>query len=317
MEKLGYSERHLGSVILRVRSDTIDLYDIVPNPNQPRMGPKEDAELRKSILENNGLLEPILVEPHSKYEGKFLIIDGDRRWTNSKILVEVDKKENFKKVPVQICDRALSEDERLRAWVTIHMQRKDWSLKEKERTAFRLIELVGRVKAANILGITVKAVDKLKATFELSERMGSISNPDASITYAREIMRLPQYMRQQTEKINGSTVTMEDVVVKKVNEGLITSSKQIRDLRDILKDDAARKLLAKNGTTIDQALKMLPSSTKQPSLGDNFLGDLSSFKFALTSYTWPHLLKLKGKKEALQAVQECKEILEKIENMIK
>jgi ParB family chromosome partitioning protein len=317
LETSGYSERHLGPVILRVRSGTADLYDIVPNPNQPRMGPKEDAELRKSILENNGLLEPILVEPHPQYKDKFLIIDGERRWTNSKILVEVDKRENFRKLPVQICDRTLSEDERLRAWVTIHMQRQDWSLKEKERTAFRLIELVGRVKAANILGITVKAVDKLKATFELSERMSSIPNPDASITYAREIMRLPQYLREQKEKTNGGTITMEDAIVKKINEGLITSSKQIRDLREILKEDAARKVFVKDGTTIDQALKMLPRSTTQPSLGENFLGDLNSFKFALTSYTWPQLLELKGKKEALQMVQECKKILETIENMIK
>ena len=65
-----YSERHLGTVVLHVRSATMDLYELVPNPNQPRMGPKDDPELRKNILTNEGLLEPILVEPHPQYEGK-------------------------------------------------------------------------------------------------------------------------------------------------------------------------------------------------------------------------------------------------------
>ena len=98
---------------------------------------------------------------------------------------------------------------------------------------------------------------------------------------------------------------------------MITSSKQIRDLREILKEDSARKVFVKDGTTIDQARKMLPRSTRQPSLGEDFLSDLNGFKFALKSYAWPQLLELKGKKEALQRVQECKKILETIENMIK
>ena len=36
--------------------------------------------------------------------------------------------------------------------------------------AYRLVELVGRASAANILGITVRELDKLVEVFELSER---------------------------------------------------------------------------------------------------------------------------------------------------
>jgi len=301
-----YSERHLGPVVLRVRSDVADLYDLAPNPNQPRMGPFVDEELRRNILENRGLMQPLLVEPHPKYEGKFQIIDGQKRWENCKILVEVDKRDHFRKVPVEICDRTLTEEERLRAWINIHIHRSEWSAKEKERTAYRLIQLVDRIRAANIMGISVRALDKLKATFELSERMTSIPNPDASITYAREIMHLPQYLR---------TSEVVNAIVKKVNEQLITSSKQIRDIRGILKDDSVRAVFLKDGTTIDDASKMLPS-TAAPSLGQSFIADLGMFKSVLTSYSWPQLLELKGKNEAIQKIQECKKVLESIETMI-
>src|SRR5437773_6476065 len=81
-------ERRLDRTILLTYRTKVDLYDVVPNPDQPRLGPKEDDELQRQIEANEGLFEPLLVEPHHEVPGKYLIIDGDRRWTNSKILVE-------------------------------------------------------------------------------------------------------------------------------------------------------------------------------------------------------------------------------------
>jgi ParB family chromosome partitioning protein len=102
-----------------------------------------------------------LLEPHPDHPGKFRSIDGDRRWTNSKILVEVHKKDEYRKLPAEITDRTLTDDERLRVWIYIHRQRKVWDAKEKEMVAYRLVDLVGRASAANILGITVRELDKL------------------------------------------------------------------------------------------------------------------------------------------------------------
>src|SRR2546427_2886814 len=92
-----YSERHLGSVVLRVRSGTVDIADLVPNPVQPRMGPKDDPDLRKSIEENGGLLQPILAEPHPDVPGKYRIIDGERRWNNLGFLLNSENKSKFNK----------------------------------------------------------------------------------------------------------------------------------------------------------------------------------------------------------------------------
>src|SRR6202158_5676229 len=169
-----WQERRLGRTVLRTYRDNVDLDDVVPNPKQPRMGPKVDPELQRQIEANEGVFEPLLLEPHPDHPGKFRIIDGDRRWTNSKVLVDVHKKPQYRKLPAEITDRTLSDDERLRVWIYIHRQRKEWDAKEKEMVAYRLVDLLGRASAANILGISVKELEKLVQVFELSEKFTAL-----------------------------------------------------------------------------------------------------------------------------------------------
>src|SRR5262249_41724757 len=76
-----WQERRLGRTVLRTYRDEVDLDEIVPNPKQPRMGPKEDPELQRQIEANEGIFEPLLLEPYPDIPNKFRIIDGDRRWT--------------------------------------------------------------------------------------------------------------------------------------------------------------------------------------------------------------------------------------------
>jgi len=74
-----WQERRLGRTILKTYRDTLDLYDIIPNNNQPRKAPKEDPELQRQIEANEGIFEPLLLEPHPEHNDKYRIIDGDRR----------------------------------------------------------------------------------------------------------------------------------------------------------------------------------------------------------------------------------------------
>src|SRR5438132_13896973 len=113
---INWVERRLGRTVLKTYRSVLDLDDLVPNNQQPRMGPKEDVELQRQIEANEGVFEPLLVEPHPEHPGKYRIIDGDRRWTNSRILVEVQKKESYRSLPAEITDRTLTDDERLRVW---------------------------------------------------------------------------------------------------------------------------------------------------------------------------------------------------------
>ena len=77
------------------------------------------------------------MEPHPNLPGKFRIIDGDRRWTNSQMLVSQGRVQ-YRDIPVEVTDRTLTDEERLRVWIYIHRQRKEWDAKEKEMVAYRL-----------------------------------------------------------------------------------------------------------------------------------------------------------------------------------
>src|SRR5438128_770387 len=264
-----WQERRLGRTLLRTYRDAVDLFDVFPNEKQPRVGPKEDPELQRQIEANEGVFEPLLVEPHPDLEGKYRIIDGDRRWTNSRVLVDSQKKDQFRTIPSEITDRTLTEDERLRVWVYIHRQRKEWDAKEKEMVAYRLVALVGRASAANILGITVRELDKLVEIYELSEKLTGIREPGASITWAREIKNLNK---------NLLTPDVMDTLIKSVNERQMTNSKDTRKLRSVLKDPVARQEFLDSGSLEAAVLKVAPPPDAKP---EGLLGDIDQLSEAL------------------------------------
>ena len=185
---VGLQERPLGGTVLRTYRTKADYADVFPNERQPRLGPKEDEELQRQIVDNRGLFEPLLVEPHPEFQDKFRIVDGERRWANTKLLVEQGKKE-FSSIPIEVTDRILNDEDRLRVWIYIHRQRKEWDAREKEMVAYRLIELVGRASAANILGISFRELDKLDEVYQLSQRFKvGLKEEGAGLTWARELL---------------------------------------------------------------------------------------------------------------------------------
>ncbi len=295
---LHWQERRLGRTLLRTYRDTVDLYDVFPNEKQPRMGPKEDPELQRQIEANEGIFEPLLLEPHPNDRNKFRIIDGDRRWTNSKVLVEVQKKEAYRKLPAEITDRTLTDEERLRVWIYIHRQRREWDTKEKEMVAYSLVNMVGRASAANILGITVRELDKLVEIYDLSEKLTNLAEPGASITWAREIKNLNRKIL---------TPTVLDTIIKKVNEQEITNSKDLRKLRQILKDPVGKdKFLSAEGS-IESALRTL--SPVPPKKAQGLLGDIEQLSASLQRYPWTTLVAMKGDPQVLQQLADTEQLI--------
>ena len=297
-------ERRLDRTILRTYRTKVALDDILPNPKQPRLGPKEDDELQRQIEANEGLFEPLLVEPHPEFEGKYLIIDGDRRWTNCRVLVARGR-EQYRQVPIEVTDRTLSEEERLRVWIYIHRQRKEWDAKEKEMVAYRLVDLMGRASAANILGTTVRDLDKLVEIYDLSEKLTNLAEPGASITWAREIKNLNRKLL---------TPTVLDTIIKKANEQEITNSKDIRKLRQILRDPVAREKFVSSDGTIESALRTL--GPIQPKRSHGLVGDIEQLTESLQRYPWTSLVALKGDQEVLQKLDEAEKLLKELKKTL-
>lgn len=297
-----WQERRLGRTILRTYRDTRDLYDVVPNERQPRMGPKEDLELQRQIEANEGIFEPLLVEPHPDLQGKFRIIDGDRRWTNSKVLVEAQKKEEYRQIPLEITDRTLTDDERLRVWIYIHRQRKEWDAKEKEMVAYGLVDIVGRASAANILGVTVRELDKLVDVYQLSEKLTNLPEPGASITWAREI-----------KNINKSLLTPSilDTIVQKVNDKEITNSKDIRKLRVVLRDPVAKQRFA-DGQSLETVMQAIEPEVQKGTLA----GDIQQLTSALKRHSWTTLVENRGDSRLLEQVEEAERLLRDLKKVL-
>jgi len=265
------------------------------------MGPKEDPELQRQIEANEGIFEPLLVEPHPEHAGKLRIIDGDRRWTNSRILVEVQKKDQYRRIPAEITDRTLTDDERLRVWIYIHRQRKDWDTKEKEMVAYSLENIVGRASAANILGITVRELDKLAEIYELSEKLTNISEPGASITWAREIKNINKKLL---------TPSVLDTIIRRSNDKEITNSKDVRKLRQILKDPIARHEFLEKNASIEAAFQKVapgPSKKKQ-----GIAGDIEELAEAIKRYSWTSLVDLRGDQDVIRKIEEAEKLLKEL-----
>ena len=299
-----WQERRLGRTILRTYRDTRDLYDVVPNPRQPRMGPKEDLELQRQIEANEGIFEPLLVEPHPDLDGKLRIIDGDRRWTNSKILVEVQKKEIYRQIPLEITDRTLTDDERLRVWIYIHRQRKEWDAKEKEMVAYGLVDIVGRASAANILGVTVRELDKLVDVYELSEKLTNLPEPGSSITWAREIKNINKTLL---------TPTVLDTIVQKVNDNEITNSKDIRKLRTVLRDPVAKQKFV-DGESLSAVLDAVALLEDKKKSG--LAGEIEQLTAALKRHSWTTLLENREDRQLLEQVEEAEKLLAALKKVL-
>jgi ParB family transcriptional regulator, chromosome partitioning protein len=294
---INLQERRLDRTVLRTYHTRADIDNIVPNEKQPRLGPKIDEELQRQIEANGGLFEPLLVEPHPDLPGKFRIIDGDRRWTNCRVLVDQGKQE-YRDILVEVTDCTLSEEDRLRVWIYIHRQRKEWDAKEKEMVAYRLVDLMGRASAANILGITVRELDKLVEVFELSEKFTSLRDPSAAITWARELMGVSKKLL---------TPSVVDSVVKKVNEKRITNSKDLRKLRAILPDPVARLHFLRDSGDLESAMLRVKAPAKKD--GSSLSGELESAIEAMKTVPWTVLQELKGDTETLKKINDAEALL--------
>jgi ParB family chromosome partitioning protein len=301
-----WQERRLGRTVLRTRRTTVDIDDVVPNDKQPRVGLKEDPELQRQIEANEGIFEPLLLEPHPMLPDKFRIIDGDRRWTNSKVLVE-DNKPQYRKLPAEITEHTLDDEERFRVWIYIHRQRKEWDAKEKEMVACQLVKLVGRASAANILGVTVREVDKLVEVYELAERLKNIRDPSASITWAREINGINK---------NLLSPTVVETIVQKINDKLITNSKDLRRLRPILKDPIAKDCFLQPATTLHDALEKLESAP-EAQRKNGLAGDLGAIVDSIRKHPWTALAELRGDENTIRTIEEAEKLLKDLKKTLK
>jgi len=300
-------KRKLGPSEFTTTRMKVSLFKLRPNNDQPRQDwDLPDEELQRQIIANGGLWEPILVEPIPGSDDEFQIVDGHRRWFNSKQLVEVQGLEEYEVVPIERIDKPMAPIERVTVWVFIHRQRREWPEMVKEGVAYRLTELVGKLKAAELLGVTLQEIDDLVAVYQYAKDKFSKMG-DAAITWAREVRSMSTRWR---------TPEIEEAIVKKVNRGLLTNSKELRKLRMIVKEPNALREFMRDDGTIDSAMGKLSGQSGSARLGQGIIHDLDNLIATLRSYPWSEIQGVKRDPTLRSKLDEADKLVQDLRDII-
>lgn len=112
----------------------LPLNKIIPNERNPRGRRDFDREelfdLERSIKQH-GILEPLIVQPVSGRESRYLLIEGERRWTVATNL-------GLKEVPALIVRRLEGNDQVVMMY-NLHENRKGWEMASHLRAIKELI----------------------------------------------------------------------------------------------------------------------------------------------------------------------------------
>jgi ParB family chromosome partitioning protein len=330
----GWISRPFGRDVLHTnRIEKLAHEDFVPNPDQPRQGRWESDELMRQIQEAGGVFEPLLVEPDE--EGKYRIIDGHRRWVNvRRILDDLESRrdkfdseddwrreyDRYRLLNAEVTHRPLNVHERLRIWVHIHRQRKEWTLREKEMTAFRLRDHMSGTDAAATLGVSMKEFTKLVKTYELAQQLEPVlPNPESAISWGREFVSLADRYRPPE---------VVDAVRDKVRRGLIVNSKDVRALRRIVPHADALARFLEEDAGIQDALSTIPGAEEpvrasgrgtirqENDYGKGLAADLRMFATTLAGYSWTELAEMKANPDFTSAVAEAKRRIDELERLV-
>jgi len=299
-------KRKLGPSEFTMTRTKVSVFKLRPNNDQPRQDwDLPDEELQRQIIANGGLWEPILVEPIPDNDDEFQIVDGHRRWFNSKQLVEVQGLKEYEIVPIEKVNKPMKPIERVTAWVFIHRQRREWPEMVKEGVAFGLTELVGKAKAAELLGVTLQEIDGLVTVYQYAKDKFSKMG-DAAITWAREVLSMSTRWR---------TPEIEEAIIKKVNKGLLTNSRELRKLRVIVKNPQALTEFMRDEGTIDSAMEKLPAQTGTTGLGQGMVRDLDNLIATLRSYSWSAVQDLKRDPALKSKLDEADKLIHQLRDI--
>ena len=171
----------------------VSISSLVPDPIQPR---QEFDRSKLSLLENSiklkGILNPLIVEDCE--DGKYLIIDGERRYRASKNI-------GLKEVPVEIMT-PMSVAERTMTRFHLQEQHENWSMFDRARAMSTFQEAAGLTnrQSAELLGMSVSAISMWTGILKLSKRSQAfVNNRRIPYSYTHSINRLASIYERFTD----------------------------------------------------------------------------------------------------------------------
>jgi len=148
-------------MVTQVRSELlhIPVDKIIPNPENPRLIFNQERldALAESIAEV-GILVPLIV--FQEDDGRYILLDGERRWRCAKRL-------NIKDVPANIIAKPSKVENILRMF-NIHNVREDWELMPtalKLRQVMEVLGLTNERRLSGLTSLTISTIRRCKSYF--------------------------------------------------------------------------------------------------------------------------------------------------------
>ncbi len=263
-------------------------------------------ELRESIVENEGISLPLVVEAAN---GKFRLIDGDRRLgavrhilRDENLLAErPELEQKLAKLPCLVVEGPLDEEERLTFLSHIHVHLAAWRPAAKRMVTKKLSAKLGEERAQSTTRTTSGSMSK-GTLIDKYEGLFAFKGAQA-VSWARELANLRQTLIDDV---------IVDATLQKAKNGKITSAVELRQLRDVLGDPEGREAYVRPDTTLQDAkhvldLKLLTHLVGGPDLG--FKDLLMRLVVGLRGIRFDELLRYKGDSEVKELVDECTALL--------
>jgi len=272
-------------------------------------------ELMRSIVENEGISMPLLVE---KIDGRYIVLEGDRRLGASRRILGDNEildahpllKERLSKLPCLVVKGPLSEEDRLRLLAHIHIHLAAWRPVAKQKVIMDLRERLAQDdRVAAIMGVTTGSISKAVTVEEVSKKF-AFKGP-AAVSYARDLISI------RKDLLDSEVI---DVTAKKVKEGLIKTPVAIRGLRKVLADEDAREVFLKPGTTVEDAENVLRAKEFRKTLEGpkaiEFDELLNRLVITLKKVSFEDLVKYKGNKEIRKTIDEAMTLLSQFKTYV-
>jgi hypothetical protein len=264
-------------------------------------------ELRSSIIENEGISMPLVVE---KANGTFRVIDGDRRLgavrnilADEKIIEEQPNlKQQLNKLPCIVVEGPLTKAQRLGLLSHIHVQIAQWGPIAKEKVIMELGEAINEQRISSVMGTKPSSIKRQREIYEMAQNFVDTKGGKA-ISYARELMNLKESLR---------TPEVKNVTIEKIKKGVINDAVDIRTLRKILPDPDARAVYLKPNTTTEDALNIVKAKDFQKSLDTptvDFKETVDRLIATLKTAKLEDIIKYKGNKELKKIVDDAISLL--------
>jgi len=234
---------------------SVDLID--KHPNNPRIHFTEsEMEKLADSIDSQGILVPILVY---RNEGRFILVDGERRWRTSKKL-------GLKVIPAVISDPK-SEKDHLIQMFNIHMVREPWNSMPTAWALERLIEELGSSDNDALheaSGLPVDQIRRLKHALELPKEYQKLINDETiPLNFFWELKK--NVIDPLTKQRPGiwNSFGEGDVVKSFVNKrmaGTLTDTVSLRKVRPIISVAAEEAGSPEDESELDATIKNLISN---------------------------------------------------------